>query len=64
MIAVHQTSGGDPLQFTVKVSEGTGETTHRVTMSASTYEKLTGGRTSADGFVQAAFEFLLERAPK
>lgn len=64
MIAVHQTSGGNPLQFTVKVSKGTGETTHRVTMSSSTYEKLTGGRSSAERFVQAAFEFLLEREPK
>jgi len=64
MIDVKQTKEGDPLQFTVTVKEGTGETRHRVSMSNSTYEKLTQGEVSPARCVQAAFEYLLEREPK
>ncbi len=64
MIDVQQTSTGDPLQFTVVVREATGETTHRVSMSAALYRKLARGRVSEAGFIQAAFRFLLEREPK
>jgi len=64
MIDVRQTNEGDPLQFTVNVREGPSETRHRVSMSKSTYEKLTQGKVSPDRCVQAAFEYLLEREPK
>lgn len=64
MINVKQTKGEDPLLFMVTVQEGTSETRHRVSMSKSTYEKLTQGKVNPDRCVQAAFEYLLEREPK
>ena len=36
-------------------------TTHTVTVSLDYYEKLTGGRVTADELVEKSFEFLLER---
>lgn len=64
MIKVQQTNENEPLAFTVTVTEGSGETTHQVTLSQATYQKLTGGKVSASDCVQAAFQFLLEREPK
>ncbi len=64
MINVQQISTGDPLQFTVVVRDDAGETTHSVSMSTTLFRKLARGRVSEAGFVQAAFEFLLERESK
>lgn len=64
MIRVKQTNKSDPLAFAVTVTEGSGETTHQVTLSQATYQKLTGGQVSASDCIRAAFEFLLEREPK
>ncbi|QBQ54851.1 hypothetical protein [Nitrosococcus wardiae] len=64
MIKVQQTNESDPLAFTVTVTEGSGKTTHQVTLSQGTYQKLTGAKVSASDCVQAAFQFLLEREPK
>ncbi len=64
MIRVHQVTEGDPLEFKVTVQEGEGETHHRVTMSQSTYMKLTGGKVDACRCIEAAFEFLLDHEPK
>lgn len=64
MIRVKQTNAGEPLAFTVTVTEDSGETTHQVTFSQGTYQKLTGGKVSASDCVRAAFVFLLEREPK
>lgn len=64
MIDVKQTNEGDPLQFMVTVREGTSETRHRVSMSKSTYEKLTYGKVRPERCVRAAFEYLLDREPK
>ncbi|MFQ6022284.1 MAG: hypothetical protein ACE5NW_06145 [Acidiferrobacterales bacterium] len=38
-------------------------TTHTVTVSPDYYQKLTGGRASAEALVRKSFEFLLEREP-
>ena len=40
------------------------ETRHRVTMTESTYRKLTGGGVGPERCVEAAFQFLLDREPK
>ncbi len=63
-IGVQQTGNGDPMEFGVSVCEGQSETHHRVTMGRSTYQKLAGGRVSADRCIQAAFAFLLDHEPK
>jgi hypothetical protein len=64
MIHVQITSEADPLQFTVLVKEGKTETRHQVTMSQSTYSKLTKSLVGPDRCIQAAFRFLLDREPK
>ena len=64
MIGVKQTDSGDPFEFKVTVQDGGGETRHRVTMERTTYQKLTGGKVSAESCVRAAFAFLLDREPK
>ncbi|MFQ6676204.1 MAG: hypothetical protein ACE5LH_07645 [Fidelibacterota bacterium] len=64
MIEVKQKTEGDPLEFHVTVREGDTETHHQVTMSESTYRKLTAGRVTPVRCIRAAFEFLLEREPK
>ncbi len=64
MIHVEQTGQDDPFTFNVTVQENGGETCHQVTMSQSTYKKLTGGKVTAERCIQAAFLFLLDREPK
>jgi hypothetical protein len=50
----------DENTFRVTV-EGRTTTTHRVTLSPSYYEKLTGKRVAPELLVEKSFEFLLER---
>ena len=57
MITVQPT---DENTFRVTV-EGRTTTTHRVTLSPSYYEKLTGKRVAPELLVEKSFEFLLER---
>ena len=57
-------SQGDGWAFDVTVSEGRGQTTHRVTMTRDVYERLTGAICAPEELVRASFEFLLEREPK
>jgi hypothetical protein len=64
VIEVTPIAGGDPLEFEVVVREGKGETSHRVTLSHATYERLTGGKHTPERCLEAAFRFLLEREPK
>lgn len=63
-IDVTITSADDPFEFSVTVKEAESETRHRVTMSESTYHKLTEGAASPARCLHAAFEFLLDREPK
>ncbi len=64
MIDVSQTKTGDPLEFSVTVREGGGETHHSITMAESTYQKLTSGEVHPEQCIEGAFKFLLEREPK
>ena len=50
--------------FRVIVHEGNSQSSHTVTLEPDYYEKLTGGRVSAEELVHKSFEFLLEREPK
>ena len=63
-IQVDLVEEGDLYRFDVEVREGGGATQHSVTMSHSDYERLAGDETTPQRFVQAAFEFLLDREPK
>jgi len=50
--------------FQVTVSQGSGQTSHRVAMTHDVYERLTGARCPPEELVRRSFEFLLEREPK
>lgn len=64
MIDVEQKSGEEPKVFRVTVSDTAGSTQHRVTLSESTYRKLTDGKVTPTQCVESAFRFLLERESK
>jgi hypothetical protein len=64
MIEVTLLKDADPLEFTVVVREGGGETRHDVTMTRSLHKKLTNGAQTPSQCVEGAFRFLLEREPK
>ncbi len=52
-------------RFHVRVTDDDGSVTeHDVTVSAADHERLGSGYQSPPAFVQACFEFLLEREPK
>ncbi len=51
-------------EFRVTISEGSGQTSHTVTVSPDYHQKLAGGKVSAEGLVRRSFEFLLQREPK
>lgn len=53
--------GGD--EFEVLVSNGAGESRHRVTTTPEVMERLASGRGS-EAVIEAAFRFLLDREPK
>ncbi len=64
MIEVTQIGNSDPLKFDVLVSDGNGETRHRVTLAREYCEKLTRGTCAPKRCIEAAFRFLLDREPK
>jgi len=53
---------GEAYQVTVR--EGSSQTTHRVRVPDSLYQKLTQGKISKAECVKASFQFLLERESK
>lgn len=63
-IDVQTTPEGEGWAFDVTVSEGSTQTSHRVTMSRSIYERLTSEMCTPEELVRKSFEFLLEREPK
>ncbi len=63
-INIDMNAQDDGWEFQVRVLEGRSQTSHRVTMSEKTYEKLTHGIISPEECVRESFEFLLEREPK
>jgi hypothetical protein len=60
-IEVEQMGEGE---FQVRVIEGKSETSHRVTMKAEEYERISGKKIEPTELVRRAFEFLLAREPK
>ena len=63
-IDVRTVPEGEDWAFQVTVSEGGGQTSHRVTMGRNAYQQLTGEVCSPEELVRRSFEFLLEREPK
>lgn len=63
-IDVHSTPESDGWSFRVTVSEGSSQTTHRVTMSRNSYQQLTNEACTPEELVRRSFEFLLEQEPK
>ena len=53
-----------PNEFRVTVSEGSTESSHRVTAQPRDVERIAAGKLDATGLVKMAFEFLLEHEPK
>lgn len=52
-------------RFHVRMMDDDGSTTeHDVTLSRADHERLATGYPSAEAFIRACFEFLLEREPK
>ena len=50
--------------FEVTVMEGSSKSTHRVTLKASDYDRLSSGSVGAKELIRKSFEFLLEHEPK
>lgn len=63
-IAVERTGGNGQIVFEVRVGEGDTESRHEVTLSEEDYRRLGEGYATPEEFVQACFEFLLEREGK
>jgi len=51
-------------EFLVRVSEGSSESKHHVTLKPADCQRLTGGKVSAEELVRKSFDFLLERESK
>jgi hypothetical protein len=64
MIEITSCGSDNGFEFEVVVREPGGESRHHVTMDRSTYERLTGGRHTAQHCLEAAFRFLLDREPR
>lgn len=63
-IEVRSTPEGDGWTSQVTVSEADSQTSHRVTMTRTTYDRLTDQVCPPEELVRRSFEFLLEREPK
>jgi len=51
-------------EFQVRVTEGKGQTSHRVTLKKADYHRIAGGKIEPAELVRRSFEFLLENEPK
>ena len=54
-------SSRSPREFDVRLGEGEGETTHRVTVPEDLIQELGLAEDDLEGLVRESFEFLLER---
>jgi hypothetical protein len=64
-IEVTETAAQPKYELAVVVRAGRGETRHTVTLDHATFARLAGASgASPTRFVEAVFEFLLEREPK
>jgi hypothetical protein len=52
------------LEFEVAITDDAGESTHRVTIDPSYFERLRGSDEDPAEFVERCFRFLLAREPK
>jgi hypothetical protein len=50
-------------EFRVRVIDGDSESSHRVTLNAEHYNRLTRGKIEPQELVKRSFQFLLEREP-
>src|ERR1700719_4577275 len=64
LISVRSTANDEPRQFEVVIRDRSGETHYQVTLSATDFERLSGGKATPEDCVHAAFRFLLDREPK
>jgi hypothetical protein len=64
LISVRSTANDEPRRFEVVIRDGSSETHYQVTLSASDFERLNGGKATPEACVHAAFRFLLDREPK
>ena len=64
LISVRSTGKDEPRQFEVVIRDWSGETHYQVTLSAATFERLSGSSATPEECVHAAFRFLLDREPK
>jgi hypothetical protein len=51
-------------EFQVRVTEGSTQTSHRVTLKKADHDRLAGGTIEPAELVRRSFEFLLENEPK
>jgi hypothetical protein len=65
-ITVSRTAPQPKLEFAVEVRDGRGSSRHTVTLDPALFARLAAAtnETSAETFVHAVFEFLLEREAK
>ncbi len=64
-VTVSRTGTQPKLEFAVEVRDGRGSSRHTVTLDPALHARLTAGRRVSDeAFVEAVFEFLLERESK
>jgi hypothetical protein len=64
-VTVTQTATQPKLAFAVEVRDERGSSRHTVTLDPALLQRLSAGRTtSGEAFVEAVFEFLLERESK
>ena len=56
-------SSRGPREFDVRLREGEGETSHRVTVPEDLIQELGLAEDDLEGLVRESFEFLLEREP-
>jgi hypothetical protein len=62
---VTRTATQPKLEFAVEMRDGRGSSRHTVTLDPALFARLTAGRRmSEEAFVEAVFEFLLERESK
>ena len=64
-VTVTRTATQPTLEFAVEVRDGRGSSRHTVTLDPALLARLTAGRRVGDtAFIEAVFEFLLERESK
>lgn len=51
-------------EFQVRVTEGKGSTSHRVTVREDDYRRLSNGKVTPEELLKRSFEFLLEQESK